>query len=166
MLLFGNKLSTSATCVRKSFLQKNKLEFNEANNYITVEDYDLWMSLAKAGAKFKFLHSIQGEYTLHGDNSSANEDIHLTNNRNLLEKHVFTIQKFESDKDKLWIRINCRLLLRQSFLQLSNKEFYLSFKLGLMSFLTSPIFVVVYLGIIIRNRIYNFILSLFFKKSK
>ena len=52
LLINGNLLSTSATIISKKFLKKNKLKFNESKNFVSVEDYDLWMLFAKKGAKF------------------------------------------------------------------------------------------------------------------
>jgi len=52
MLIFGNRLSTSATSIKVEFLKVNKLQFNESDQYATVEDYDLWLNLADSGARF------------------------------------------------------------------------------------------------------------------
>ena len=43
MLLYGNKLSPSATLVRRAFLDLNKISFSEEPKFITVEDYDFWI---------------------------------------------------------------------------------------------------------------------------
>ena len=114
MLIYGNRLSPSATIVRKSFLQKKGIAFNEDKNYITVEDYDFWLHLALSGAKFKFIPSVQGEYHVHSSNNSSREEIHHNNEIHLLEDHIFNIQGFAENKNKLLKRIECRLKICDS----------------------------------------------------
>ncbi len=109
MLVYGNRLSPSATVVRKSFLQKENITFNENKNFITVEDYDFWLRLAFSGARFKFIPSVQGEYLVHSSNNSSREEIHHNNEIYLIEDHVFNIQSFTKNKIKLLKRIECRL---------------------------------------------------------
>lgn len=70
LLLQGNALSTSATVVRREWLEQVG-GFCERNDYYCVEDYDLWIRLAAAGCRFYFLHEILGEYRLHTANSSG-----------------------------------------------------------------------------------------------
>jgi len=102
LLLYGNRLSTSATIVRKQFLVENDIRFNENLEFATVEDYDYWLQLANANASFKFIHSFEGEYLLHGANSSGYADLHNRNELNLLKHHVFNVQNFENNKENLW----------------------------------------------------------------
>ena len=118
LLIYGNRLSPSATVVRKSFLQKNSIKFNENIDFITVEDYDFWLQLAFHKANFKFIHSVQGEYLVHGFNNSSREQIHKKNEIYLLEHHIFDFQKFTNNKIKLKKRIDCRLKLHKSIYDL------------------------------------------------
>jgi glycosyltransferase involved in cell wall biosynthesis len=111
LLVEGNRLSPSATMVNKLFIEKNKLFFSESKAHITVEDYDYWMRIADCDAKFKFIRNILGEYTIHGDNSVANLNLHLLNCKNLLHEHVYTMQNFAKEKDRLWKYIEVRLSL-------------------------------------------------------
>ena len=55
LILNGNKLSPSATVVRKDILLKKNILFNENKEFITVEDYDFWLQIAYNGFKFKFI---------------------------------------------------------------------------------------------------------------
>jgi glycosyltransferase involved in cell wall biosynthesis len=105
MLVYGNRLSTSATVVRASFLKENQLLFNEAPDFVTVEDYDLWLNLARLNARFHFINEIKGEYVLHSTNSSAQLSKHINNYKALLRQHIYQIQKFEKNPDKLWNRV-------------------------------------------------------------
>lgn len=102
LLLNGNRLSPSATLINHSFLKEKKLLFNESEDYIAVEDYDLWLKLAQHGAKFKFLESVHGEYFIHQNNNSSQLLRQRINYKNLLLDHVFKIQKFNKNPHKLW----------------------------------------------------------------
>jgi glycosyltransferase involved in cell wall biosynthesis len=108
MLIFGNRLSTSATSMRIEFLKDNNLQFNESSEFATVEDYDLWLNLAKYDANFVFLSESLGFYTVGESNMIANSNLFCTNLQNLLRVHVFSIQRFSEDKDKLWKLLKLR----------------------------------------------------------
>ena len=115
LLLYGNRLSPSASLIRKNFLLENGIVFNESSDFITVEDYDYWLQLAKSDASFKFIHCFAGEYLVHGGNSSGFEEIHKRNELNLMKHHIFNVQTFEPDKEKLWREIDSVLSIRDGF---------------------------------------------------
>tara|TARA_B100000686_G_C16729049_1_gene939518 strand:- start:656 stop:1588 length:933 start_codon:yes stop_codon:yes gene_type:complete len=115
LLLYGNRLSPSASVIRKSFLLENEIAFNESADFITVEDYDYWLQLAMLDASFKFIHCFEGEYLVHGANSSGFTEIHKRNELNLMKHHVFNVQTFEPDKDKLWRQIDSMISIRDGF---------------------------------------------------
>ena len=79
LILNGNKLSLSATAVDRNFLKKNNILFSEKRNYVTAEDYDFWLNLAKKGAKFNFIKEILGVYVIHTTNLSSNVNLHIKN---------------------------------------------------------------------------------------
>lgn len=108
MLYFGNRLSTSATSIRVNFLQDNQLKFNESTDLSMVEDYDLWLNLARQGANFKFLSEPLGFYTVSDSNMIANSALFCRNLQNLLKLHVFEIQSFSDNKTKLWNLLRLR----------------------------------------------------------
>jgi len=108
MLLFGNRLSTSATSIKVKFLKDNKLQFNESNELATVEDYDLWLNLARLGARFIFLPQSLGFYTVGDSNMIFTSGLFCKNLKNLLRLHVFNFQKFEKDKQKMWELLKLR----------------------------------------------------------
>ena len=110
LLLKGNALSTSATIVSRDFLKKNKLGFSENLDFITVEDYDLWMQIALKNGSFGFCNEFLGDFRIHESNNSNNFKLHSNNLIKLLKKHVYEIQNF-SNKDKLWDKVKPRLTL-------------------------------------------------------
>ena len=86
LLFNGNKVSTSATVVRKKeTLEENG--FDESKEYLSVEDYDLWMRLAKRGS-FVFIEDVLGNYYWFGNNISANSRIHTEASFAVVDKHL------------------------------------------------------------------------------
>jgi len=85
-LLFVNDgPSTSATVVERKFLDEVG-GFSEAHDLITVEDYDLWLRLAKV-CKFHFLPEVLGVHNFHAQSSSAKVELHLNNSLTLVDKY-------------------------------------------------------------------------------
>lgn len=70
LLLNGNCLFRSAVTVRRDlFLEAGG--FNPRHDFHLVDDYDLWMRLARGGKRFRFLSELLGEYRIHGKNESG-----------------------------------------------------------------------------------------------
>lgn len=123
LLLEGNCLSPSATLVRRDFMNRYGILFRENKEFVTAEDYDLWMRLAQAGAKFKFIHSVQGEYRIHAVNSSGQIERHSQSVLNVAKDHAFEQQHFQPDANKLWRKINARLMLAKARANVGRKQF-------------------------------------------
>ncbi len=141
LLLYGNRLSPSASIVRKEFLIKNEVRFNESFNFVTVEDYDYWLQLAFLDANFKFIKSFEGEYLVHGGNSSGYQALHKRNELNLLKHHVFNVQQFADDKEALWKSMLAIFSFREAYQQFKLGNFSLFLKSLWLSVYTSPYFV-------------------------
>lgn len=69
LLYRGNCISTSATVIRRSVLDRVG-GFSEAPAFITAEDYDLWLRIARETERLCFIDEMLGEYRLHGGNAS------------------------------------------------------------------------------------------------
>lgn len=123
MLTEGNRLSVSATVIKRSFLVAQNILFRENKEFIGAEDYDFWMLLAKAGAKFKFINLVQGEYIIHDTNVSASEARSTQNSINVKRDHVFNLQTFQQDKAKLWRSINAGILMGDALKQLNGRHY-------------------------------------------
>ncbi|MGJ4751313.1 glycosyltransferase family 2 protein [Leptospira kmetyi] len=139
MLFYGNRLSTSATTIRRKFLTENALLFSENQEFVTVEDYDLWLRLAKAKARFLFIPETLGEYTIHGSNQSASLNRHLNHLENLIRHHVFHIQEFDSDREGLWKKFRARLTFDKAIVYLREHRILFGFLLICKSFVISPL---------------------------
>jgi teichuronic acid biosynthesis glycosyltransferase TuaG len=70
LLFNGNCLSPSAVSVRRDLLVRVG-GFSEDRAIHGVEDYDLWMRLAREGATFYYLHELLGSYRLHDESMSS-----------------------------------------------------------------------------------------------
>lgn len=85
LLFRGNHVATSTVVVRKS-----KIEavggFRENREFISVEDYDLWIRLS-AVSKFNFLNMVLGEYCDGDSGVSKNVDLHHGNLEILLKSY-------------------------------------------------------------------------------
>lgn len=86
LLFKKNTISTSATVVRRERVWEID-GFSEDLNFNGVEDYDLWMRLAKSGCRIEYLHEVLGIYRIHEQSITAGIDRHCQNALNLLEHH-------------------------------------------------------------------------------
>jgi glycosyltransferase involved in cell wall biosynthesis len=100
LLLNGNFFSTSAMVVRRDCLLKVG-GFNTDQRYYIVEDYDLWLRLARSG-EFFCIEEVLGQYCLSGsENISADiERIH-DNLRNLVGDHIKSLNLEPSREEKM-----------------------------------------------------------------
>jgi glycosyltransferase involved in cell wall biosynthesis len=158
LLLNGNKLSTSATSIRRQFLINTSLTFSEKQKLVTVEDYDFWLKIAANGANFYFLHKILGYYLSHSSNNSKREKLHNQNQKNLLRYHTYEIQTFEPDKNKLWKNLMLIFDLKIALRSFEMKRPVHSLKSILGSFLTAPMFLTKFLANRIKDKALNKIL--------
>jgi len=112
LLIWGNRLSTSATCVKADFLIKHRLNFDENPKLSTVEDYDLWLQLAKKQAKFFFIQKSLGFYSVGETNLISNGKIYCNNLENLFKKHTLEFKDLTRKKiDILNLRVKiCKIM--------------------------------------------------------
>ncbi len=159
MLIGGNRLSTSATCVRTSFLMDNNLYFSELSNYVIVEDYDLWLRLANQDAVFKFIENPLGEYAIQNKSISLNTGRARNNLEVLLRNHVYHTQIFTKNKDVLWSIVSFRLLV--SDVKNKYKEMFLLIELSRYFILVvnHPIGAAFYIKSFIKRRLRNYFLD-------
>ena len=116
LLLMGNQLSTSATCVKKKILKEKKIFFSEDRAINTSEDYDFWMQLAYKKANFKFINKYLGIWRIHKKSTSNKYDGHINSNLNVKLKHL------ENSKYNKKLKINLKkyLFFRHYIVSLKN----------------------------------------------
>lgn len=101
LLFRGNCISTSATIVRTSTLNQVG-GFSENSEFITAEDYELWIKLAKVTERFYFLHEILGEFRRHDQSASSAVQRHLDAELSVIAHH--SSQNMRSFGDQLRLR--------------------------------------------------------------
>jgi glycosyltransferase involved in cell wall biosynthesis len=153
MLTQGNRVSTSATTVRRNFLDTYGLRFNQSHDYVIIEDYDLWLHIARYDGHFHFINLPLGEYVIENDNLTANSTRHRHNLRVLLHDHVYHIQSFEPEKNKLWRQIRVRLSAQEAKEQISQGRFGTAACILANAWATSPRGGVRYVSSWIRRQI-------------
>jgi len=87
LLFKGNCFFLSATVARR----KKVLEIGGFSEDIRrihgVEDYDLWLRLAKADCSIEYLHEVLGVYRVYGQGITANIPQHCRHTLNVLDAH-------------------------------------------------------------------------------
>ena len=106
LLRYGNRVSTSASVIRKGFLKGNNVKYNENKKFITTEDYDFFLNIARMSGKFYFCHKVLGGHLIHRKSASSNYSKHRKAFKAVSSYHVFKLQKFCGDKNKLWKDVN------------------------------------------------------------
>jgi len=152
LLVGGNRLSPSATLVQREFLARHQLAFAEGTDYVTVEDYGLWLDLARRGARFKFLRNVEGEFVIHGENSSGQHQQHAENNEALLRDHVFNIQQFEPRPNRLWKLVSARLRFAKVRQLVKDRKVVSALKLAVGTSITSPRGTAMHLWSVLKRR--------------
>ena len=166
LLIFGNRLSPSATIVNRSFIDINNISFNVGHHFIAVEDYDFWLTLALNGANFLFVQNIQGEYLVHASNNSGRENLQTENELKLLHHHVFNVQNFTLNKGLLWRRINCRLSIHSAFYSLRKKQIKKFILKLLLTFFWNPVFSFLYFSERLAAKCTNYFKAIQFYMNK
>ena len=145
LLLNGNKLSLSASIVNRSFLKKNDILFRENKEYVTAEDYDFWLNLSFNNAKFFFIKNQLGVYNIHNNSMSYNTHVHFKNILNVLRDHIFNIQNFSKDKNKLFYHVKFRISINQITMKFYHNKNFLSLMIDiLILFVNYPLLTIKY----------------------
>ena len=102
LLKYGNVLSTSASTVKKEFLTKNKIKFNQNKKFVTAEDYEFFLNIAAKKGKFFFISQPLGYHYFHKKSASHNINKHKRAINEVLKYHSFHVQNFDLNKKKFF----------------------------------------------------------------
>jgi glycosyltransferase involved in cell wall biosynthesis len=146
LLYNGNCLITSAVLIRKESINRVG-GFREDPEIVTSEDYDLWLNMARDGARFHFINEVLGEYLVHEGNASKTALRHMNAVLAVVEKHVASDNKVNIWKRLMFRRARALLLYgaARSCERSGEKKEALSF--FLKSVLTFPFIIKNYAGI-------------------
>ena len=87
LLLGGNCLSTSAVVGRTNMFQTIG-GFSTAPEFVTAEDYELWLRLAREHFRFSFLAEVLGVFRIHGASASSSIQRNSDAERAVVEQHL------------------------------------------------------------------------------
>lgn len=104
-LLYGSYgIPTSSVCVRKKIFAES-IGFAEKQELIGLEDYHLWIELAKTGIQFRYIPLSLGNYFLGNENLSLNDESRIVRYKFLFKKYIDS-EKNEKDKRKITATMN------------------------------------------------------------
>lgn len=154
LLEFGNCVSTSATVVEKNFLTKNNINFEERKDFVTSEDFDFFLKIAKNQGRFFFLHLPLGKHLFHNKSASFNFRKHHLSSKAVMKHHIFKLQKFNTNKQKVWKKASLHLMFQEVIMKVKNKEISSKLYKKFFSFyLFNPIFSLIFTYKIIIKKI-------------
>ena len=98
------------------------------------------MNLALKNAKFKFLHHVLGDHLFHNKSQSSNYEPHKAAVMSVVKYHVFKVQDFTKEKEKMWnsLKVNFYFMDLIFFLKY-RKEYIKGFLTFFKMFLNFPI---------------------------
>jgi glycosyltransferase involved in cell wall biosynthesis/peptidoglycan/xylan/chitin deacetylase (PgdA/CDA1 family) len=139
MLVRGNCCSTSTMSIRRDLLNQHGLRFNVSPDFVIVEDYDLWLNLARVGAKFHFVNVVLSDYLVSQDNISLNWDRAIRNLETLLRYHVYRVQTFETNRDRLWHQVRFQVDLSRMRVAWRARREMVAFGRAIQMALSNPV---------------------------
>jgi glycosyltransferase involved in cell wall biosynthesis len=167
MLKYGNLLSTSASSVRKKFLIKNSISFNERREFKLAEDYEFFLNIAKNDGNFKFLSKPLGFHYFHRKNLSNDEETLNSSKEAILKHHIFSNNYFKTEKVKLFSICMSNLVLKRSLLDLREKQKIIKNINNLIfNFFKHPLNFFYYISFLIIKKIINSYCYYNFKNDK
>ncbi len=89
LLLGGNCLSTSAVVGRTNMFQRMG-GFSTAPEFVTAEDYELWLRLARESFRFSFLAEVLGAFRIHSASASSSIQRNSDAEQAVVEYHLAT----------------------------------------------------------------------------
>jgi len=137
LLYQGNCVSTSATVVRKALLDKLH-GFSPKACFITAEDYDLWLRIAKEGGRYYFIAQMLGEYRLHAMSASKNILRHQAAILAVIQAHHVNWRRNHIDNIK-YRRRCARLMTSIAKLFIERRDFFSTRKQIAQAFQLWPI---------------------------
>ena len=123
LLIYGNRISTSASVVNSNFIKSRNIFFDENKNYITSEDYSFFLNIAQNNGVFSFLNTPLGFHTLNRNSASSNQLKHFLSQKSVIKYHVYKVQSFTNKKKELFKKIINIIELKKEILKSKNEKF-------------------------------------------
>ncbi len=117
----NNCLSPSAVTLKRCVIEKVNY-FTEDLNLHGVEDYDLWLKIARSSIEIQYMPDFLGSYVIHGQNMSMDskffdkmEYLHIVHSDNIDLKNTCTIIRYKIKLSKLYYLKIRAVLLKKMF---------------------------------------------------
>tara|TARA_E500000331_G_scaffold82453_1_gene78228 strand:- start:192 stop:1115 length:924 start_codon:yes stop_codon:yes gene_type:complete len=123
LLIYGNRISTSASVVNSNFIKSRNIFFDEKKNYVTSEDYSFFLNIAQNNGVFSFLNKPLGFHTFYRNSASSNQLKHFLSQKSVIKDHVYKVQSFTSKKKELFKKIINIIDLKNEMLKFKNEKF-------------------------------------------
>ena len=107
LLINGNFISTSAFVIRTDLLQESG-GFRTERNLVTVEDYELWLRLAREG-DFVHVPEVLGMYRVDGSGLSTNVTRLYRNLKNVIDLHIENVREYGLQPARVYRQIDRRM---------------------------------------------------------
>ena len=150
MLIFGNVLATSASTINRNFLTKNNITFSEKKEFVTCEDYDFFLHIAKLNGKFHFISRPLGVRLIHDNSYSSKISLHKKSFENVINNHLSKTVTGKINLNKIMIYDK---LKSDIFSFLYKKKFFGLIKIIFLQIIQDPLIVTK----IIKKLIFKFI---------
>jgi glycosyltransferase involved in cell wall biosynthesis len=144
----GSCITPSAAVVLKDLVESVGC-FSEDPAIVTAEDYHLWIRLAQAGIKMRFIREILGEYRVHSGNQSGSVLRHLNS-------VLCVVDEFFPDDDSRSLKMRMRVRRRYGIAYYGagramqrNGQFARSWPLLFHAIACSPFFIKNYVALVI-----------------
>ncbi|MDA9550099.1 glycosyltransferase [bacterium] len=154
LLFQGNCISTSAVVVRGTLIEKVGL-FSEKKQFITAEDYDLWLKLAKSNVFFAFIPEALGEFRIHPGGNSQFIIKNMNAILSVLNHHYNEIESKDMWKHIRYLRAQSLIFYGagRGFQKQNNRRS--SFKLFFRSMITYPfnsrLYIAMFINLLPKN---------------
>jgi len=148
----GNRFLNSGTVVRREFLLEHEIVISEQKEFISVEDYELWLQLAFHNARFEAINTPLGEYLLNDSNISQSK-YHLNNLENMLQYHVFRVQKYDLNHKELWKKVRSNMLFKICIAELKAQRFTKFIYYFFSAFFASPLRIIKRVVDLLKSRL-------------
>lgn len=122
LLFNGNRLSPSATVVRREMAQAIG-GFSDEPKFNSAEDYEFWLRLAKEGAVFGLLTEFLGFYWLEANSITSKIEYHHENIQNVLDHHFKVLKGCRTDQSGIDRMYNIR---KASTIFAAGRSYYLA----------------------------------------
>ncbi|OGW84705.1 MAG: hypothetical protein A2987_06640 [Omnitrophica bacterium RIFCSPLOWO2_01_FULL_45_10] len=158
LLVEGNSLGISGTVMKRSIFSEDTCFFSEDKRLFTVEDYELWLRLAKSRRyHFYYLPEILGEHRVFEESASlANAGKNASNMVYLLEQNLETLATHDNDLKKIIKKKKSKVMFGAALAYNYRREFSESVKWHLMTIKEYPIYskpYLTFLATILRIRL-------------